>query len=279
MVASRTVTSPIELTPALGVLLLTGCVPRDATENNRAEPEAISSSAVTQQRWRPHASYAQKHDGSSGRSTVDHRTLSSGADDPTLTAPFRDSFERSRPGDDWTSTSEDWSIESGLLCGQRNRNHPIWLKYRIPRNAQISFLARAKSSNGDIKAEVWGDGRSFARSTSYNDATSYIFIFGGWKNQLHVLARLSEHDPNRMELRLDRSSVDKRLLPVTPNVDYRFVIERRDGKSILWRVDGLDLIHFEDKEPLHGQEHDHFGFNNWETPVCFDELTITPLPE
>ena len=85
--------------------------------------------------------------------------------------------------------------------------------------------------------------------------------------------------PQRLELRIDPASEDHRLNPVLPNVDYRFAIERRDRKTVVWRVNDLDLFVFEDKEPLTGQEHDHFGFNNWEAPVCFDDLTITPLPE
>ena len=32
---------------------------------------------------------------------------------------------------------------------------------------------------------------SAASGVSYNDATSYLTIFGGWKNTLHVLARIN----------------------------------------------------------------------------------------
>jgi hypothetical protein len=30
--------------------------------------------------------------------------------------------------------------------------------------------------------------------------------------------------------------------------------------------------------PLRGAGHDHFGFNNWQVKVCFDNLKIVPLP-
>jgi hypothetical protein len=33
----------------------------------------------------------------------------------------------------------------------------------------------------------------------------------------------------------------------------------------------------EDPAPLTGPGHDHFAFNGWDAPVCFDRLTVTPL--
>ena len=40
-----------------------------------------------------------------------------------------------------------------------------------------------------------------------------------------------------------------------------------------------EVLYFEfwDAEPLSGAGHEHFGFNDWDTPVCFDNLKITPL--
>ena len=32
-----------------------------------------------------------------------------------------------------------------------------------------------------------------------------------------------------------------------------------------------------DPEPLRGEGHEYFAFNDWETPVCFDNLVIHPL--
>lgn len=234
---------------------------------------------VTVQRWRPHPTAPAKPSGSSTREGDDQQPHPTQPEDLRLAAPFRDAFERDSIGADWATTSENWRIEAGQLCGQSNRNHPVWLKRKIPDNARITFLARARSTQGDLKVEAWGNGKSFAKGVSYDDATSYVFIFGGWKNQRHVLARLNEHDPQRLELRIDPTSEDPRLDPVLPNVDYRFALERRDSRTIVWRVNDLELFVFEDKVPLIGQEHDHFGFNNWEAPVCFDDLTITPLPE
>ncbi|HEY5958582.1 MAG TPA: hypothetical protein VIV60_18605, partial [Polyangiaceae bacterium] len=146
-------------------------------------------------------------------------------------------------------------------------------------NARIRFTARALSEFGDIKVEAWGDGKSYAKGNSYTDATSYIFIFGGWKNQFHVLARNNEHDTNRLELVINRDASDPKRLPVIQNKKYEMTIERNDGKTVSFRVDDQELFRFADPEPLSGEQHDRFGFNNWDTPVCFDDLTITPLSE
>ena len=70
---------------------------------------------------------------------------------------------RSRPGPDWIATQPGiWHIESGRLCGEHARNHGIWLKRTLPVNARIEFDAISQSTDGDLKAEYWGDGRSFA---------------------------------------------------------------------------------------------------------------------
>jgi hypothetical protein len=149
---------------------------------------------------------------------------------------------------------------------------------RLPKNARISFTAESDSENGDLKVELWGDGRSGAAGISYNDATSYLFIFGGWKNQLHVLARLDEHGRDRLERRVNPSSTDPRDQRVIPGTKYHFQIERRDGRTLTWLVDGAELHRLVDAEPLFGPGHNHLGFNDWDAHVCFDDLTIIPLP-
>jgi hypothetical protein len=55
-------------------------------------------------------------------------------------------------------------------------------------------------------------------------------------------------------------------------------VERTDGKTVKWSVNGLEYLTFPDQLPLAGMGHDHFGFNDWETKVCFDNVKVTPLP-
>jgi hypothetical protein len=198
--------------------------------------------------------------------------------DPELREPFVDRFERAEIGADWRVTSPRWRLDNGQLCVQGARNHPAWLARRLPLNARIEFDATGSSPDGDIKAELWGDGRSAARGVSYDHASSYLVIFGGWKNQFHVLARINEHAPDRPEVRVDPSSDDIRARPVEANRKYHFKVERDDGRTVRWLVDDVEILSLPDSEPLSGPGHDHFGFNDWDVRVCFDNLKITPLP-
>lgn len=170
-----------------------------------------------------------------------------------------------------------WHIEEGRLCGQGAHNHGIWLKRTLPINARIEFDAMSDSPDGDIKAEVWGDGQSSATSISYTNATSYLAVLGGWKNTFHVLARMNEHGTDRKEIKIDPSSDDPREKPVTRGQSYHFKIERTDGKTVRWFVDGVEYLSYADPQPLAGVGHDHFGFNDWEVKVCFDNVKVTPL--
>ncbi len=197
--------------------------------------------------------------------------------DPALSAPYADDFERAELGSAWYVRSPAWKIEGGRLCVSGARNQPAWLRRRLPVNARVEFEATAGSEVGDVKAEYWGDGRAGATGVSYTNATSYLTIFGGWKNSFHVLARLDEHAKDRPEIRLDPDSDEVRSAPVKPDRLYRFKVERTDGKTVRWWVDDIEILAYPDREPLVGAGHEHFGFNNWQAPVCFDNLRVTPL--
>jgi hypothetical protein len=197
---------------------------------------------------------------------------------PVLTEPFRDDFEREAIGDDYYATSSSFRIEGGRLCVKGARNHPLWLRHRLPINARIQVEAEAASADGDIKLEAWGDGRAAATGASYTDATSYLAIFGGWKNHYHVLARQNEHAPDRQELVIEPGSDDPRQQPVLAGHRYRLKLERTDGHTLRFWADDVEIASLSDPRPLAGALHDHFAFNDWETPVCFDQLLVEPLP-
>lgn len=191
---------------------------------------------------------------------------------------FEDKFERADVGPDWRQTAPGiWKIEAGRLCGRGAKNHGVWLDRVLPTNARIEFDAISNSPDGDLKAEIFGDGASAATGASYTDATSYLTILGGWKNHFHVLARIDEHAANRLELKVEPGADDERARPVAEGQVYHFKVERADGKTISWWV-GDNLMHkLVDPEPLVGPGHDHFGFNDWDVPVCFDNVRIEPL--
>jgi hypothetical protein len=197
--------------------------------------------------------------------------------DAPLTEPFEDDFERAALGPAWRALSSAWHIADGMLCAREARNRGVWLARRIGASARIELSARSDSADGDIKLELWGDGHSGARGASYRDASGYLFILGGWRNSLHVLARRDEHHGDRLAIVVEPNAQDPRALPVEPGRLYRLRIERRDGGALRIWVDEQLYFTLDDPEPLRGPAHDHFGFNAWVAPVCFDELRITPL--
>jgi hypothetical protein len=184
----------------------------------------------------------------------------------------------SKLGPNWyQSKTTAWNIENGRLCGRGAKNHGVWLTRPIPINARIEFDAIATSTEGDLKGEFWGDGQSSATTVSYTNATSYLAILGGWKNTFHVLARINEHGGDRKEIKVDKDSDDSRQHPVSVGQAYRFKVERSDGKTVRFFVNGVEYLSFADGEPLAGVGHDHFGFNNWEVKTCYDNVRVTPL--
>lgn len=200
-----------------------------------------------------------------------------GPPDAPITAVYYDTFDRAELGAEWSATSPEWKVVGGRLCGRNAHNHPVWLNRKLPVNARIEFDAVSSSADGDLKVEIWGDGKSFAKGTSYTDATSYLAIFGGWKNQFHVLARIDEHAQGRPEVKVQPNG-DYKARPVVANTIYHFKVERSDGKTVRWFIDDIEIIAFTDPAPLKGEGHEHLGFNDWEVQVCFDNLQISALP-
>jgi hypothetical protein len=177
---------------------------------------------------------------------------------------FADDFERRELGPDWWSTGGPWSIRRGELWGAGARNNPLWLAMPLPRDVAVSFTARSETATGtrpgDIKVEIFGDGRAAA--------SGYVLVFGGWGNSISAIARRDEHGADRVE-RSDRR--------VEPGRTYRMVVERR-GRLLRWIVDGDEFLVLDDPAPLSGRGHDRFGFSSWDADLFFDDLRIEPLP-
>jgi len=186
--------------------------------------------------------------------------------DPGIGTGFADDYERAQLGNAYQQTGGNWRIEDGELHVRGAKNHPLWLLRTLPREVRIEFDARSESLDGDIKVEIFGDGASYAQRDDYT-ATSYVIIFGGWNNTRNVLARMDEHGHDR---------VVGKARKVEPGRVYRFRIERIGGTLTVW-VDDDILLKMGDPEPLEGRGHDHFGFNNWQSDLWFDNLKVTPL--
>ena len=167
----------------------------------------------------------------------------------------------------FTDTSDGaYTIVDGKLRAQGAHNRPLWLDAELPADARIDFTARSQSPAVDIKVEVFGDGRSFAKTASYT-ATSYVLILGGWNNSRSIIARMDEHGADRRVRQEPRGEVGR---------TYAFTVVRK-GNALTWRVDGEPFLELDDPAPLRGPGHEHFAFNNWETEVFFDDLVVREL--
>jgi hypothetical protein len=258
----------IRLAATASLLIMTGCVPAERQPGDRrpSERPKLERAQATE------FVVNQAESGTEAPTAAEPQPL------PVLQTTFKDDFERQAVGDDYWATGNQYRIERGRLCVKGARNHPLWLRRRLPLNARIEVEAETTSDDGDIKLEAWGDGHSSATSVTYTNATSYLAIFGGWKNRYHVLARLDEHATDRPELAIEPGSDDPRRQAVQANKRYRLKLERSDGKTVRFWVDDVEMLSFADPFPLQAGGHEHFAFNNWETPVCFDHLVVEPLP-
>jgi len=258
----------IRLIWACGVLAapVAACVPEGPSTADAGAPS------------RPPAPVAAPPPGPAPATSAKIATPAPPAEAPRITAPWEDSFDRAELGPDWNALSPTWKIQNGKLCGRGARNKGVWLNRHLPVNARIEFDAFAESAEGDIKVELWGDGTSGATTQSYTNATSYVAILGGWKNTKHVFARINEHGPDRLEIDVDPQSDDERMRTVARGQPYHFKVERANAKKVEWSVNGVVYFDFSDPEPLVGAGHEHFAFNDWDAPVCFDNVKVTPLP-
>jgi hypothetical protein len=182
-----------------------------------------------------------------------------GAAEVTTTVPFKDDFERPELGRDYGATGGFWRILGGQLYSPGVKNNPLWLKAKLPRDVVVEFDARADSTSGDIKCEIFGNGR--------DHSSGYVLVFGGWTNTISALARLDEHGADRKERR------DKK---VEKGKTYHFKITR-EGRVLTWFIDGESFLSWDDAAPLEGSGHDRFGFGTWATDAWFDNLEIRPL--
>ena len=190
-------------------------------------------------------------------------------DPPPVTEAWSDTFDRASVGGDYYKSGPGYEVTHGALSAHGAHNHPMWLRKKLPHDVRIEFDCWSTESRGDIKVEVFGDGKSYDPDGGAYTATGYEVIFGGWYNTKSIIARLDEHG---------KDVVARTEPKVEPNRHYHWRIERT-GKLLRWYVDDMQtpFLQYEDPHPLEGPGHDYFGFNNWETDTWFANLVVTPL--
>jgi hypothetical protein len=240
-----------------------------------------------------------------------HR-LVRGAAPVSAAVPYDDRFDRATLGEAWWSNGGLWRIVDGQVYSPGVGNNPLWLKARLPAEVRVEFDVRSEGADGDIKWEMYGDGR--------NHSTGYLFLFGAWHNRESRIAKLDEHALTQEELRAQLAAaahpyarpmdwmqrmaapfnqwlarrdleklqggtyyaaetpfVVKRMdLKVEKGHTYHVVVTRKGG-VLHWEMDGKLALDMVDPAPLSGAEHDRFGFSSWSNDTWFDNLKITPL--
>jgi hypothetical protein len=217
---------------------------------------------------------------------------------PVITQPFVDTFDRAELGVGWLDTSQgQFQVRDGKLTVQGGLNRPLWLRKRLPRDLVVELDVMSKSAAGDIKIELFGDGESFDADQGTYYPTGYVFVFGGWNNELSIIGKLGEHDDG---VKAQRAHKRPELVPVpgsgsaevavreppppagldagvVPGRTYHWVISRK-GSQIDWKIDGETFLSWSDPAPLYGDDKSFLAFNNWQADVSFDNLSIRPAP-
>jgi hypothetical protein len=188
----------------------------------------------------------------------------------TITQPYVEEFEQpeiSRA--DWLDTGAGYRVREGKLNVSGAHNHPLWLRRRLPPAVVVEVDAMSRSPDGDLKVELYGDGESFDADQGAYEATSYMFVMGGWHNTRSIIGKLGEHDAAVRAAREGHA--------VDPGRVYHWTITIQGG-NLDWRVDGQPFLAYQDPSPLTGSTHQFFAINNWEADVYFDNLRIRPAP-
>jgi hypothetical protein len=181
---------------------------------------------------------------------------------------------------------------NGELLSPGTKNHPLWLKAKLPDNVRVEFDAHAPSQEGEIRVELFGDG--------IEHLSGYELVYGAWSavgvagRLPATLVRLDENAPTLQRWQekaraagassltaagfRPKSGVRAEGPPVSiePGHVYRMRFERR-GDTLRWWVDGQRLVEFRDPYPLHGPWHDRVGLSSLEGDVYYDNFRVTPL--
>jgi hypothetical protein len=202
-----------------------------------------------------------------------------GEPEAPVALPFRDDFSRpdTLASHYWTMGGGLWRLEGGQLLSPGVKNNRLWLKARLPEDAVVEFDARTDTPGGDVRVELFGNGRDgTSRTDGTTQGTGYLFVHGGQRASQVVLARLDEKAP----LRAGRDAqsavrVEGSGPALVAGRTYRWRIEREGGR-LRWSIDGQPVLDFEDPFPLRGRGHDRFALLSNQADVLYDNLWVGP---
>lgn len=180
-----------------------------------------------------------------------------------VTPLFSDDFNRAELGPNWRALGGEWRIENNAVFSPKANNLNLVLTgATLPDNALVELTMWSGSDFVDIKFDAWGDGKP------HEHGDGYSFILGGWKNRISVIAKLHEHEKNRVEDRATRLEQETR---------YRIKVIRIGGK-IWWFVNDEIFLAYLDPKPLAAAAgYKYLSFANWESAAYFDDLKISTI--
>ena len=212
-----------------------GCVPNGPPtirwrfcDGEPGSPQAAASVA----RRAPRHQHAARRLGAQ-RDRLGSGAVAARAPSAPLGASFEDNFERPALGADWHVTpGGDWHIDEGRLCVQgRAQPRRRGSTRTLPTNARIEFDAVSDSPDGDIKAEICGDGASAATGASLQRRHQLPHHLRRLEEHLPRARALNEHASDRPEIK-HRARLRRRAsAPGQRGQVYHFKIERADGKT------------------------------------------------
>ena len=74
-------------------------------------------------------------------------------DPPAIKEPFADNFERDGVGQNYFRTGEGYDVKNGALSAHGAKNHPLWLKRKLPRG-KYTIQVRARDAAGNRQAKT-----------------------------------------------------------------------------------------------------------------------------
>lgn len=177
-----------------------------------------------------------------------------------LKTVFEDGFNRAGLGDNYTVQGGDWTISDGHVASTKAENRNLVLTgFALPQNGVIELTMWSESDGVDVKFNAWGDG------LIHDHGDGYSFVLGGWSNRVSIIAKLHEHEKQRVE---NKAKLEK-------GKKYKVRVERLDNK-ISWFVDGALFLKYSDDDPLKTSDgYNRLSFGNWRSSVHFDDLKIS----
>ncbi|MGI9473656.1 MAG: family 16 glycoside hydrolase [Rubripirellula sp.] len=153
--------------------------------------------------------------------------------DPDSDVGFEDSFDRSELGSGWNSTTGDWQIVDGVLCGKEipeQKHSAATRRVLVTQNAIYQLRFRF---TGDATAFHFGFDPAKGELEKKGHLFSIIVTPDSWKVMKHVDKNRRKEDPNEVLAEQDTEFNRDQWYALTVTTQGESVTARVDGKKSL----------------------------------------------